>query len=299
MLEVRVAILLILVTLILSSCAQTNQSKKLLSNIETHLDRNYNIEYGDVVVKYDLAGLGNSKCLHAKDYGKIINDPSHNSKFINKASSRCKRDKIEQRAVLKLTKLKKSLLALHNKYGIFSGSEVRDLELERDITTASVFDNIDNAPQEYLRELHKIDHRTRDVPLFFPQHSATLTSSFGMRKHPINGCTKLHAGTDFAGDKMSPIYASACGRVTIVEKSKKGYGYNIVITHSKRFKTRYAHLARIFVKLGDEVIRGQKIALQGSTGKATAEHLHFEILHKDKHVNPIDFVMDGYSCSAR
>jgi murein DD-endopeptidase MepM/ murein hydrolase activator NlpD len=292
--------LILITVLILSGCSGGNHSKKLLSNIETHLSKEHKIEHGAVVATYDLVGLGSAKCLHAKDYSLIINDSHQNSRFISKASSKLKKHKLEQRAKAKLADLKSNLSRLHDKYKIFKGSDLRSLDFPESSESDSPFDSIDSDKEQdgHLSRLHKTDQLSKHVPIFFPHYSARLASSFGMRKHPIDGSKKLHAGTDFVGPKTSPVYAAADGRVLEVKKCK-GYGNNLVIGHGKQFKTRYAHLSKILVKKGDHVIRGQRVGLQGKTGRATAEHLHFEVMLNETHVNPADFVMHGYSCQVR
>ncbi len=291
--------LIAMTALILSGCSGGNHSKKLLSNIEAHLSKEHKIEHGATVATYDLVGLGSSKCLHAKDYSLIINDSRHNSHFISKASSKVKKHKLEQRAKAKLADLKNNLSRLHDKYKIFNGSDLRSLDFPESSESDSPFDSMESDKERdgHLSKLHKTDQLSKHVPIFFPHYSARLTSSFGMRKHPIDGTKKLHAGTDFAGPKTSPVYAAADGRVLEVKKCK-GYGNSLVIAHGKQFKTRYAHLSKALVKKGDSVIRGQKVGLQGKSGKATAEHLHFEVMLNGQHVNPADFVMRGYSCQA-
>lgn len=291
----------ILLLLVLSGCAhKSNNSEKLLANIETRLKKEKGVEHGAIVAIYDLCGLGSSRCLHAKDYGMIVNDTSHNAHFISKVLSKCRKGALERRAKAKLTGLKSSLAKLHNKYMILNSSDARKLNPHEDDDEGSIFDNMDDEEAgksaNYLKELYEIDRIARQIPVFFPIYSARLTSHFGMRKHPMKGCKKFHYGTDFAGMKASQIYAAAYGSVISVERVN-GYGNTVVIEHGKQLRTRYAHLSKVLVDIGESVIRGQKVGIQGKTGTATSEHLHFEVLFKGQHLNPIDFVADGYSCS--
>lgn len=302
MLKDIVKIFLLSIMFILTGCSPANKGSKLLLNIETRLKKEQGIEHGAIVAIYDLGGLGNSRCLHAKDYGLIVNDEHANSRFINKVSSRCKKRSLEQRAKAKLAVLKSSLARLHEKYMILSSSDIRKIDLNEGGGEESIFDNVDDEASSnsgnYLRELHEIDQIVRHVPMFFPVYSARLTSNFGMRKHPIKRCKKFHYGTDFAGMKGSQIYSAAYGKVISIERVT-GYGNTVVIDHGKQFRTRYAHLSKVLVDVGANVIRGQKVGLQGKTGAATSEHLHFEVLFKGQHINPIDFVGDGHRCSLR
>jgi len=288
--------IVLLAALILSGCAQQNHSQKLLSNIETHFKKIHGTDYGHVIAIYDIAGLDNSRCLHTKNYGHILNDGHHNSSFLSKASSKYKARSIEKRAKIKLNKLKNSLAKLHNKYIIFSGAENDVIDFNEQEDEESIFDSLNENKSSYLKELHSIDKIARNIPVFFPLHSARMTSKFGMRNHPIDCCKKFHYGTDFAGTTNAPIYSAGYGVVTESKKTN-GYGNTIVIDHGKFFQTRYAHLSKMFVKNGDKVIRGQKIALQGKTGRATSEHLHFEVIFKNRHLDPADFVFEDKVCA--
>jgi len=119
-----------------------------------------------------------------------------------------------------------------------------------------------------------------------PINGARLSSSFGLRKHPILGYNKLHQGTDFAAPKGTPIMASGSG--TIEMASWNGaYGKYVRIRHSSTYKTAYAHLSRFGknIRRGAKVQQGQIIGYVGSTGRSTGPHLHYEVLIKNKRVN--------------
>ena len=119
-----------------------------------------------------------------------------------------------------------------------------------------------------------------------PINGARLSSSFGLRKHPILGYNKLHQGTDFAAPKGTPIMASGSG--TIEMASWNGaYGKYVRIRHNTTYKTAYAHLSRFGknIRRGAKVQQGQIIGYVGSTGRSTGPHLHYEVLIKNKRVN--------------
>jgi murein DD-endopeptidase MepM/ murein hydrolase activator NlpD len=119
-----------------------------------------------------------------------------------------------------------------------------------------------------------------------PINGARLSSSFGMRKHPILGFNKLHQGTDFAAPKGTPIMASGNGVVTMAQKYK-GYGNYILLKHNSTFKTAYAHLSKFGrgIRKGVRVTQGQIIGYVGSTGMSTGPHLHYEIIRNGKKIN--------------
>ncbi|MBK7873887.1 MAG: M23 family metallopeptidase [Saprospiraceae bacterium] len=119
-----------------------------------------------------------------------------------------------------------------------------------------------------------------------------VLSGFGYRIHPIFKVPKMHAGIDFTAPKGTPIQATGSGRVIKAERGS-GYGYHVVIDHGYGYQTLYGHMSKMDVKVGDKVVRGQKIGLVGSTGTSTAPHCHYEIIFRCEKINPIHYCMDG------
>jgi len=121
-----------------------------------------------------------------------------------------------------------------------------------------------------------------------PLDGARLSSSFGMRKHPISGFNKMHKGIDFAAPKGTPVYAGGNG---VIEKAgvNGGYGKYIRIRHNNEYKTAYAHLSgfKKGINKGVRVNQGEIIGYVGSTGKSTGPHLHYEIIYQNKQINPL------------
>jgi murein DD-endopeptidase MepM/ murein hydrolase activator NlpD len=115
-----------------------------------------------------------------------------------------------------------------------------------------------------------------------------VSSYYGARQDPFNGHEANHRGLDFAGALGSEVLAVADGVVTRVE-NVVGYGNLVEITHGE-YVTRYAHNQKALVSVGDRVNRGQPIALMGSTGRSTGPHVHFEVLHNGRYVNPLKFI---------
>jgi murein DD-endopeptidase MepM/ murein hydrolase activator NlpD len=122
-----------------------------------------------------------------------------------------------------------------------------------------------------------------------------LTSGFSRaRLHPIHDVPLPHEGIDLSAPTGSPIHAAAKGRV--VEAGVfAGYGQMVEIDHGFGFTTRYGHASRLLVRVGQEVERGQLIALVGSTGLATGPHLHYEVRVNGKPQNPLNYVINGAS----
>lgn len=103
-----------------------------------------------------------------------------------------------------------------------------------------------------------------------------LSSSYGWRRHPITGRQAMHEGLDFAAPRGTPINAAA-GGVVVEARYVNGYGNLVEIDHGDGLLTRYAHASRLYVKQGDVVKRGQRVAAVGSSGLSTGPHLHFEV----------------------
>ncbi len=119
-----------------------------------------------------------------------------------------------------------------------------------------------------------------------PINGARLSSSFGMRKHPILGFNKMHRGTDFAAPKGTPIMASGSGTVTRARWCGGG-GNCVKIRHNSTYETIYAHMSKFAsgIKEGRKVRQGQIIGYVGSTGMSTGPHLHYEVVVNGKKVN--------------
>ncbi len=121
-----------------------------------------------------------------------------------------------------------------------------------------------------------------------PLDGARISSVFGKRKHPILGYTKMHKGVDFAAPRNTPVYAAGDG-VIEYSRSNGGYGKFIRIRHNSDYKTAYAHLARFAKNIseGKRVKQGDIIGYVGTTGRSTGPHLHYEIIFRNKQVNPL------------
>jgi murein DD-endopeptidase MepM/ murein hydrolase activator NlpD len=111
------------------------------------------------------------------------------------------------------------------------------------------------------------------------------SSGFGWRRDPINRRGKFHKGTDFRADRGTPVYAAGAGVVAFTGR-QHGYGRVIYIDHGGGVVTRYAHLHKIEVEPGTQVVAGRRIGQVGSTGRTTGPHLHFEVRLLGRAVDP-------------
>jgi murein DD-endopeptidase MepM/ murein hydrolase activator NlpD len=151
--------------------------------------------------------------------------------------------------------------------------------------------------QETFSEL--IDHVTREreqlaaTPCIWPVNApdAWISSGFGYRKDPINGKRTFHDGIDVVAPVKSPVLATADGVVTFAGWDG-GLGWVVTIEHGHGYKTRYGHNHKLLVKKGDRVRRGDAIGLEGGTGRTTGPHVHYEVIHNGKKVNPYRYMVN-------
>lgn len=156
-----------------------------------------------------------------------------------------------------------------------------------------------NLGAKQIAQLQKNSSReiVKDFTFHWPLelHHFWLSSLFGARKK-ANGTPGFHYGIDMAAMKGTPVKAAAAGTV-IQAQYVPGYGNNILIQHNKYYRTRYAHLNRMHVAVGQIVTQGQKIGTVGDSGAVRksgrdASHLHFEIYHNGSHVNPLRYLFN-------
>ncbi len=127
------------------------------------------------------------------------------------------------------------------------------------------------------------------LPSIMPISTRWYSSGFGVRIDPFTGRSVFHEGVDFTALTGTPIVAAA-GGVVVYSDYHSEYGNMIDVDHGNDLVSRYAHASKRLVKLGQVVVRGQKIAEVGSTGRSTGPHLHFEVRHRGLPQNPSRFL---------
>jgi len=127
------------------------------------------------------------------------------------------------------------------------------------------------------------------LEFIFPTEHQKITSSFGVRKHPITGEEYKHTGVDIASPKGSDIFASEEGEV-IYSDWLESYGKIIILEHSNGYHSTYAHCSSLLVNVGDTVEKNQVIATVGATGNSTGPHLHFEIRKDGEAIDPVTLI---------
>ena len=132
----------------------------------------------------------------------------------------------------------------------------------------------------------------RVYPQGRPVGSGWISSYFGNRTDPFTGKLANHTGVDFAGKLGADVAVVADGVVTW-SADRYGYGIMVEVNHGNGYSTRYAHNSDNLVKVGDEVKKGQTVALMGETCRATGPNLHFEVLKNGRRVNPVNFIRES------
>jgi murein DD-endopeptidase MepM/ murein hydrolase activator NlpD len=171
-----------------------------------------------------------------------------------------------------------------------AGSNVAVPDVEEAMASLDIQLN-DREAQLWVLEQVLMNEQLKDrvYPQGRPVTSGWISSYFGKRTDPFTGKPANHTGIDFAGRNGQEIIAVADGVVTW-SGDRYGYGLLVEINHGNGYSTRYAHNSENLVDVGDEVRKGQAVALMGETGRATGPNLHFEVLQNGRRVNPVNFI---------
>ncbi len=174
-----------------------------------------------------------------------------------------------------------------------SGSNVAVPEMLAAMDSFSVQLNNREAQLDVLESVMMNQNlKDRVYPQGRPVGAGWISSYFGKRTDPFTGKAANHTGIDFAGKNGAEIVAVADGVVSW-SADRYGYGIMVEINHGSGYATRYAHNSENLVSVGDEVKKGQIVALMGETGRATGPNLHFEVLHNGSRVNPVKFIRES------
>ncbi|MEO6334161.1 MAG: M23 family metallopeptidase [Pyrinomonadaceae bacterium] len=152
-------------------------------------------------------------------------------------------------------------------------------------------ENMDPEDAEIEKRLRTIQATSNQsqIPSMWA-HMGKINNEFGFRRNPFGGRTyEFHGGMDIDGERGDQVIAPANGVVTEAGW-KGGYGNMVEIDHGNGLKTRYGHLSKIDVQIGDSITRGQVMAFVGSTGRSTGPHLHYELRLNDRPINPRRFL---------
>jgi len=136
------------------------------------------------------------------------------------------------------------------------------------------------------------------IPAIMPVAKENLTriaSGYGMRIHPVFKVRKMHTGMDFTAPTGTEIHSTGDGKVVKVVSERRGYGKQVVIDHGYGYRTRYAHMSKFNVRVGQKIKRGDVIGYVGNTGTSTGPHLHYEVEKNGAKINPANFYSNDLS----
>ena len=160
------------------------------------------------------------------------------------------------------------------------------------MTSAGTFDASLDELDAALSRLESVRETARTLPFGNPAPGRNVTSRFGNRIDPFLGRLALHAGIDFQAETGSKVLCTGAGKV-VAAGTSGGYGNMVEIDHGQGVTTRYGHLSRILVKVGDTVVAGDVIGRAGSTGRSTGPHVHYEVRRNGNAVDPVHFLNAG------
>ncbi|MFN7027599.1 MAG: M23 family metallopeptidase, partial [Pseudorhizobium sp.] len=156
----------------------------------------------------------------------------------------------------------------------------------------SSFDDSLNGLEAALNRLEAVRETARALPYASPAPGRPVTSRYGNRIDPFLGRLAMHAGIDFQALTGEKVLSTGAGTVTVAESSG-GYGNLVEVDHGHGITTRYGHLSRILVSVGDRVAAGDTVGRVGSTGRSTGPHVHYEVRRNGRAVDPVHFLNAG------
>ena len=237
-------------------------------------------------------------------YGKLNSDVEKLNKILNNIENR---DDNIYRVVLGAEPIEKSVRDA-GVGGADRYADIREKDIQHDELVIGLHEKVDK-----LRRKLYIESRSQDevvamadnkekmlaaIPAIQPianKQLIALASGFGHRIHPVYKVKKMHSGIDFAAEIGTPIYATADGKVAVVDVKFSGYGKMVEVDHGFGYRTRYAHMHEFAVRAGQNLKRGDLIGYVGNTGMSTAPHLHYEVLINGEQVNPVHYFFNDLS----
>jgi len=199
--------------------------------------------------------------------------------------------------------LSKERIVLKDENEVYSGSikskikQIEELGSELEKIESIIGINIDDKTSLIQRAtLAKLtssekSYMLQTIPNNCPLKKCKTTSKFGWRTNPVTTKKQYHKGIDLRAARRTPVHSTADGVVRYVQDKNEGtFGRVVIISHNFGFETLYAHLRFTDVKVGDVIKKGQVIARSGNSGRSNGPHLHYEVIHASKVLNPAHFI---------
>lgn len=184
-----------------------------------------------------------------------------------------------------------------DRYSSFRTAEGRPGILERMVSRIDRLNKKAYVQSLSFDDVYKVSRRAGDMascipaipPITTDPEITRYSSSFGYRSDPGNKQIRMHSGVDLAAPTGTPIHATGDGTVCRIGFDYYGYGHYVMIDHGFGYKTRYGHMSKIIVANGQEIKRGQYIGDVGNTGRSFGSHVHYEVIYRDRCVNPMSY----------
>ncbi len=272
------------------------QLKNSIISSQVHLDA-YAKELGELqarMMRLDAQSQRLAKLASGKD-ARVINNPKFESRADSKTPTNVK-SSVHLNSRVKITLPANASEQQDGRGGpLVSSRPMTELGLQAAIIELTKA--VDVRDESLSRIEAKILQQSvlKDMlPNSSPIGAAFNSSSYGWRIDPFNGNKAFHEGLDFTSNTGTPIRAAADGIVSASELSH-AYGNMVKIDHGSGLETRYAHASKLLVKVGERVIKGQIVALVGSTGRSTGPHLHYEIRLNGNSLDPRQYLQKNAS----
>ena len=182
----------------------------------------------------------------------------------------------------------RKLFGVKSKTTVLESADLADSgSLDMDVLREQI-----EASMRSVTDIRKYIAEQKDLYLATPAGwpvSGSLSSPYGNRSHPVHGEIRFHTGVDISVPPGSEVKATAEGIVSLAGWTENS-GIVVVVEHGHGFSTAYAHNQKALVKVGQRIVRGETIALSGSTGISTGPHVHYEIWKNGRHINPTGYL---------
>lgn len=194
------------------------------------------------------------------------------------------------------TLIKESLKNPFSSHIVEISNKVMDYKEDPNYTLESSLDlfkyNEDQCKKfrQKIGDIIEAEYTAAYLPVFSPVYNYRITSNYGTRIDPINHHISTHKGIDLRGEDKAAVYATGNGIIRFAGWAN-GYGYMVDVDHGNNIITRYAHMNSINVTKGQHVTSKVMLGRQGSTGKSTAAHVHYEVRYKGRSINPYQFIV--------
>lgn len=260
----------------------------------------------EIYICKDTVQTKNNQLVSAQEYLEYVAEYIKANKIDDSVIASVHSDR-QKKTTLKIQEMddviRKVEIQIKNKidriHKIFHASGIRDTQIGKFGKGGPFVKNTAEtmvANRYNINYLIELENTLDNIPKGSPLKDYKIVSHFGVRSDPFFDIAAFHPGIDIVSleDQHDRIVATQDGVVVHASNINNGYGIYVDIKHNNNLVTRYAHLSKANVKLGDFVKKGDVIGEQGATGRAQGPHLHYEIIYNNKAINPYHFIKNNY-----